>query len=95
MPGCRREGVGDGYVSRTVNQTTLAPDLVAAILDDALPNHVTLFDLAVDPPALCDEQRARLMLTERGHRGKIAPGAHLTCTRVKKGVASLSLKPSR
>ncbi|WP_442592557.1 hypothetical protein ACSBPU_13250 [Parapusillimonas sp. JC17] len=29
-------------------------------LDDALPNHVTLFDLAVDPPALWDEQRARL-----------------------------------
>jgi len=31
----------------------LAPDIVAAILDDALPNHVTLFDLAdlaVDPP---------------------------------------------
>jgi len=25
-----------------------------------LPNHVTLFDLAVDPPALWDEQRARL-----------------------------------
>lgn len=41
--------------------TTLAPDIVAAILDDALPNHVTLFDLAVDPPALWDEQRARLV----------------------------------
>ena len=38
--------------------TTLAPDIVAAILDDALPNHITLFDLAVDPPALWDEQRA-------------------------------------
>jgi len=37
---------------------TLAPDIVAVILDDALPNHVTLFDLAVDPPALWDEQRA-------------------------------------
>jgi hypothetical protein len=36
-------------------------DIVAAILDDALPNHVTLFDLAVDPPALWDEQRARLV----------------------------------
>jgi hypothetical protein len=46
------------YVSRMVNLTTLAPDIVAAILDDALPNHVTLFDLAVDPPALWDEQRA-------------------------------------
>ncbi len=50
------------YVSRMVNLTTLAPDIVAAILDDALPNQVTLFDLAVDPPALWDEQRARVGL---------------------------------
>lgn len=43
-----------------VNLTTLAPDIVAAILDDALPNHVTLFDLAVDPPALWERQWDRL-----------------------------------
>jgi predicted transcriptional regulator len=28
----RREGVDDSYVSRMVNLTTLAPDIVAAIL---------------------------------------------------------------
>jgi len=55
------EAVDNSYVSRMVNLTTLAPDIVAAILDDALPNHVTLFDLAVDPPALWDEQRMRLI----------------------------------
>ena len=55
-----REGIDNSYVSRMVNLTTLAPDIVAAILDDAMPNHVTLFDLAVDPPALWDEQRARI-----------------------------------
>ena len=55
-----REGMDRAYVSRMVNLTTLAPDIVAAILDDALPNHITLFDLAVDPPSLWDEQRARL-----------------------------------
>lgn len=38
--------------------TTLAPDIVAAILDDTLPNHVTLFDLASGTPLLWDEQRA-------------------------------------
>ncbi|KRH78603.1 hypothetical protein FERRO_15940 [Ferrovum sp. JA12] len=58
-----REGIDNSYVSRMVNLTTLAPDIVAAILDDALPNHVTLFDLAVDPPALWDEQRARLTVS--------------------------------
>ena len=56
-----RENVDPSYVSRMVNLTTLAPDIVAAILDDAMPNYVTLFDLAVDPPALWDEQRARLV----------------------------------
>lgn len=48
------------HVSRMVNLTTLAPDIVAAMPDDTLPNHVTLFDLAVDPPALWDEQRVRI-----------------------------------
>jgi len=38
-----------------------SPDIVAAILDDTLPNHITLFDLAVDPPALWDEQRGKLV----------------------------------
>lgn len=57
-----REGVDNSYVSRMVNPTTLAPDIVAAILDDSLPNHITLFDLAVDPPALWEEQRERVGL---------------------------------
>jgi hypothetical protein len=56
----RREGVDNSYVSRMVNLTTLAPDIVAAILDDALPNHISLFDLAVDPPLLWEDQRKRL-----------------------------------
>lgn len=55
------EGVDNSYISRMVNLTTLAPDIVAAILDDVLPNHHTLFDLAVDPPALWEEQRHRVM----------------------------------
>ena len=55
-----REGIDNSYVSRMVNLTTLAPDIVAAILDDALPNHITLFDLAVDPPALWADQWIRV-----------------------------------
>ncbi|AKH37546.1 MULTISPECIES: hypothetical protein [Nitrosomonas] len=58
-----REGVDNSYVSRMVNLTTLAPDIVAAILDDALPNHITLFDLAVDPPVLWEEQKERIKIT--------------------------------
>ncbi|SDZ13823.1 LacI family transcriptional regulator [Nitrosomonas sp. Nm58] len=51
-----REGVDNSYVSRMVNLTTLAPDIVAAILDDTLPDNIILFDLVVDPPALWEEQ---------------------------------------
>jgi hypothetical protein len=53
----RREGVDGSYVSRTVNPTTLAPDIVAALLDETLTPDVTLFNLAVDPSALWEEQR--------------------------------------
>jgi len=56
------EGVDRAYVSRMVNLTTLAPDIVAAILDESLPEHVTLFDLASRTPLLWDEQRALLCL---------------------------------
>ena len=56
-----REGIDNSCVSRMVNLATLVPDIVAAILDETLRNHVTLFDLAVDPPALWDEQRERLI----------------------------------
>ena len=40
-----------------MNLTTLAPEIVEAILEDALTDHLTLFDIAVDPPALWEEQR--------------------------------------
>ncbi len=53
----KREGVDNSYVSRMVNLTTLAPDIVAAILDDTLPDDITLLELAADPPVLWEEQR--------------------------------------
>lgn len=45
-----REGVDNSYVSRMINLTMLSPYVVAAILDDTLPDHVTLLELAADPP---------------------------------------------
>lgn len=54
------EKMDPAYLSRIMNLTTLAPDIVAAILDETLPNHVTLFDLASGTPLLWDEQRALL-----------------------------------
>ena len=57
-----REGIDNSYVSRMVNLTTLAPDIVAVILDDTLPNHMTLFDLASGTPLVWEEQRVRVGL---------------------------------
>ena len=47
------------YMCRMLNLTTLAPDIVAAILDEALPQHVTVHELAISPPVLWEEQRER------------------------------------
>jgi hypothetical protein len=52
--------VDSSYVSRMVNLTTLAPDIVAVILDETLPPNLTLVDFAVDPPALWEEQWLRV-----------------------------------
>ena len=57
-----QEGVANSYVSRMMNLTVLAPDVVEAILDDRLPDHLRLFDIAVDPPTLWEGQMA-LMVT--------------------------------
>lgn len=51
------EQVDDRYVSRMVNLTTMAPDVVTAILDDNMPEHVTVFDLSVDSSSLWSERR--------------------------------------
>jgi len=55
----RREDVDDSYVSRMVNLTTLAPNIVAAIQDETLPE-VTLFDLAAGTPALWEEHGRKI-----------------------------------
>jgi hypothetical protein len=50
------EGIDPSYVSRMINLTTLAPEIVEAILDDDVPDNLMLFDLAVDPEVLWENQ---------------------------------------
>jgi hypothetical protein len=45
-----REGGDDSYVSRMINLSTLALNIVAAILDDTVPSVGTLFELAAGTP---------------------------------------------
>ena len=44
-----------------VNLTTLAPDIIAAILDETLPPEVTLFELAAGAPVLWGRQWNRVL----------------------------------
>lgn len=54
-----RENTDNSYVSRVVNLTCLwHADIVVAILEDELPNYITLFELAVDPSPLWEAQNA-------------------------------------
>jgi hypothetical protein len=50
---------------------TLAPGIIAAILDDTLPAQVTLFDLASGAPLLWEEQRD---LIRQYGAGALTPG---------------------
>lgn len=45
----RREGTDVSYVARVLNLTALAPEIVEAILDDALPSAVFLNTIAINP----------------------------------------------
>jgi hypothetical protein len=56
----RREGVDDSSASYTMHLTTLAPDIVAAILDETLPPEGTIFDLAAGTPVLWEAQGRNL-----------------------------------
>lgn len=56
----RCEGTDHSYVARHVNLTLLAPDIVAAILDETLPDGVRLHSLSINPPLLWEEQRRAL-----------------------------------
>jgi len=41
---------------------TFTPSIIYSILDDSLPDHLTLFDIEFDPSALWKEQGAMLSL---------------------------------
>ena len=53
----RREDTNFSYVARHINLTLLAPDIVAAILNETLPESVQLLSLAINPPMLWEDQR--------------------------------------
>jgi hypothetical protein len=56
-------GNDNSYMCRMLNLSTLTPDFVAAILDETLPSHLTVHELAISPPVLWDEQRERIGVT--------------------------------
>ena len=59
----QRDGADHSYVAKHLNLTLLAPDIVAAILGDALPDGVRLSALLINSPVLWEDQRAALGVT--------------------------------
>jgi hypothetical protein len=52
----RREATNHSYIARHINLTLLAPEIVAAILDEELPEGLQLLSLAINPPMFWDDQ---------------------------------------
>lgn len=50
--------VSNRRIDRMINLTTLAPEIQAAILDETLPETVSLFDLASDTPLSMKKPKA-------------------------------------
>ena len=63
----QHDGADHSYVAKHLNLTLLAPDIVAAILEDALPDGVRLSALLISPPVLWEDQRATLRATSARH----------------------------
>jgi hypothetical protein len=61
----RREGTDPSYVARHINLTLLAPDIVAAILDETLPDGVRLHSISINPPAQWERQRHELLIQHK------------------------------
>lgn len=70
----KRDGADHSYVAKHLNLTLLAPDIVAAILKDALPDGVRLSALLINPPVLWAEQWAALGTTPAPPRAKRVGG---------------------
>lgn len=56
-----RESTDNSYVGRMINLTLLAPEIIAGILDDTVPD-VQIDRLGMSPPILWEEQLDRLGL---------------------------------
>lgn len=59
----QQDGTDHRYVAKHLNLTLLAPDIVAAIMEDAQPDGLRLCALLINPPMLWEEQRATLGVT--------------------------------
>jgi hypothetical protein len=66
----QRDGADHSYVAKHLNLTLLAPDIVAAILDDALPDGVRLSALLTNPPVSWEAQRVALGTTPAPPRAR-------------------------
>jgi hypothetical protein len=60
----KAEKVNDSYLSRILRLTLIAPDIIEAILSGRHPSTLQLDELIRPLPAVWDQQRARLRITQ-------------------------------
>ncbi|WP_103654431.1 LacI family transcriptional regulator [Agarilytica rhodophyticola] len=60
-----KEGVDNSYVSRILNLNILAPDIIQAILDEKVPDTLTIQELGADTPMGWEEQREKFGLCQQ------------------------------
>lgn len=65
-----REGIAASYVSRMLQLTLLAPDIVEAILDGRQGPEVTLAGLSEPLPIEWEQQRERFSVSSANYAGR-------------------------
>ncbi len=61
-----QENVTNSYVSRMINLTSLAPDIIATILDGDMPEQLDIKDISINPPKLWSQQRTKFLCAGNG-----------------------------
>ena len=64
----RREGTNHSYIARHINLTLLSPEIVAAILNETLPEGDQLLMLAINPPMAWNDQVRQQLSIHCGHQ---------------------------
>ena len=62
----KQNNLDECYISRIINLTSLAPDIITTILDGEMPEQLNITDIAINPPKLWSQQRKKFLFIDNG-----------------------------